>query len=116
MAGGRPVNQNSTFKSRRGRVGTKKPSPKKNHLKKPKIFGFNGFFEEKNASICYENIELVVVNKILILRSSYNTLFHYYNTLGGRGEGCASDRELDVRENYGKNLINHHAYIQKKIT
>ena len=57
------------------------------HLKNPNIFGFNGFFEEKNASICYENIELVVVNKVLILRRSYNTLFHYYNTLGGRGGG-----------------------------
>ena len=31
----------------------------------------------------------------------------------GGGE-CVSDRELDVRENYGKNLINHHAYIKKR--
>ena len=52
-----------------------------------------GFFEEKNASICYENIEIVVVNKVLILRRSYNTLFHYYNTLGElQGVGCK--REL----------------------
>ena len=75
MAGGRPVNQNLTFKSFGGRVSTKNPT-------------------QKNASICYEKLELVVVNKVL---RSYNTLFHYYNTLGGRGEGCASDRELDVR-------------------
>ena len=40
----------------------------------------------------------MVVNKVLILRRSYNTLFHYYNTLGGRGggelQGVGCKREL----------------------
>ena len=34
----------------------------------------------------------MVVIKVSIFRGFYNTLFHYYNTLGGQGVGCK--REL----------------------
>ena len=46
MAGGRPVNQNLTFKSLGGRVGTKNPTQKtrkKPTAKNPRYLGFLGF-------------------------------------------------------------------------